>query len=94
MPLRRLNDRIYVLCEMLAQATDGTEAKTIAQELRTALHEQSKRLRKRLTAPFIERRSIRNYTPSSTVDFEAGFALRSCWLLRSGERSPGKRGNT
>ena len=61
MPSRRLNDRITELCEMVARA-DGPEVKTIAEELRAALREQSERLRQRLSVPFIERRT---YIPPS-----------------------------
>ena len=63
MPYRRLNDRIYTLCEIVAHTRDERELKALAEELRTALHEQAVRLRSRLSAPFVERRKLQTAGP-------------------------------
>jgi len=55
-PKRRLDDRIRELCQQALAARDAGESDTILAELRSALHEHSRRVRRRfLTLIFREK---------------------------------------
>jgi hypothetical protein len=57
MPARRLNDRISILCESALHLSEGAELTNVLRELREALHEQNRRLRERLRAGLLNRRT-------------------------------------
>jgi hypothetical protein len=54
--IRRLEDKIRVLCAKAVATQDTPEFHEIVEELRMAIHEQTKHLRATVINPRIERR--------------------------------------